>query len=523
MQWSNLRNQEFEYVFNGPSAMDIPAFSLSENPAKLQHLCRMCATPCNKPVPIFGSIGVENELAMKFNNYLPLKVSETDSIPLNLCYECTNLLIQWDAAVLVAIAADKKLRALLWREQQSQQSSSKESEVTEQLEQQRKRKRSSSGVQESLCCSVCNRSGMDFRELVEHLKSHKEPADDSEESLHKHKSTSQNSSSIQESGDEDCLIDDLLTPVVTLETFDSNRQLRSKKNNSDDKEEKSNSPNNKKGKKGRSKRSSKSFKNMIMDIVGVDGDDPIVTSSTSTPHRKPSDTSESDDTNSSPLNTSNKNTNASSNAATSVECNSKKELPTESQNNTFKPKVRIISAESINQTLEERAKANQTARNLESHQPSGLVHSPPSGNPTSPTKPPVRRLVLSGQIVKSGVNTAAAVNPGQKFLKLSDGRIIKIIQNSVNSSGTIVTSAQKVQVLSKRVPIPGEDLKVSDGVRAPIFKQIVKVGERVFSYASQPGPKNCPNRFICGLCGKRNMNQESLQDHSKFHASQSDN
>ena len=54
--------------------MDIPAFSLSENPAKLQHLCRMCATPCNKPVPIFGSIGVENELAMKFNNYLPLKV-----------------------------------------------------------------------------------------------------------------------------------------------------------------------------------------------------------------------------------------------------------------------------------------------------------------------------------------------------------------------------------------------------------------------------------------------------------------
>lgn len=48
------------------------------------------------------------------------QVSDADTLPLQLCFECTNLLIQWDAAVLVATAADKKLKALQWRQQQSQ-------------------------------------------------------------------------------------------------------------------------------------------------------------------------------------------------------------------------------------------------------------------------------------------------------------------------------------------------------------------------------------------------------------------
>lgn len=61
-------------MFSELISMDNPAFIVNKNPVKLQHLCRMCATPCNKSVPIFGPVGEENELASKFNNYLPLKV-----------------------------------------------------------------------------------------------------------------------------------------------------------------------------------------------------------------------------------------------------------------------------------------------------------------------------------------------------------------------------------------------------------------------------------------------------------------
>ena len=46
-----------------------------------------------------------------------LQVSESDTLPLQLCYNCTNILIEWDAAVLGSTAAEKKLRAIQWQEQ----------------------------------------------------------------------------------------------------------------------------------------------------------------------------------------------------------------------------------------------------------------------------------------------------------------------------------------------------------------------------------------------------------------------
>ncbi|XP_034232500.1 uncharacterized protein LOC117640259 [Thrips palmi] len=514
--------------------MDTPQFIVNDNPVKLHHLCRMCATPCTKSVPIFGPVGTENELAIKFNNYLPLKVSESDSIPLQLCYECTNLLMQWDAAILVAVAADKKLRALLWRERQSQEVSMKEKEETQQPVQLRKRKRSSARVQESLCCSVCNKSGMDFRELVEHLKTHEDRGKES--------SSPQNSSSVQvtDRGDSDCSIDDLLTPVVCLETLDSERQLRSNKSNSGSPQEKTDSSNNnkKKAKRGRPKRVTRSYQNFLTEVVEGDVNDLLVTSST--PHNKTPETSEGDNTHSSPANNLAK---ASSDTAASTGCNTKKEVASDSHNNTFKPKVRIISAESINQTLEERAKANQTARSLESYQPDVLItgSSPPSGS-LSPTKPAVRRLVLSGQVVK-GINLDAAKS-GQKFLKLSDGRIIKIIQNP-NSSATLAPSGQRVQVLSSKVigsdndkpasqlrPISPDaleyvgsqaQLQPDDPPRSLVVRQMRRVGNRTFYFSCQPGPRHCPNRYVCEFCCKRNLTPESLQEHSELHVSSSDN
>lgn len=364
---------------------------------------------------------------------------------------------------------------------------------------------------------------MDFRELVEHLKTHDRPVEETERSSFKSTSRFQNSSSSQ--GDVDCSIGDLLTPVVCLETFDP-RQLRSMIETSDSTLDNSNDD--RKPIRGRPKKSSKSVSE---NKVQGDLDDPMVTSSTSTPHRKSADTLEIDSMHSSPRNTANNNVNSPPNAAAAAESNNKKEQTSDSQNNAFKPKVRIISAESINQTLEERAKANQTARNLESYQPPVGPCSPPSSGPllpTLPSRPSMKRLVLSGQVVK-GMNFETA-GPGQKFLKLSDGRIIKIIQgNSTNSIGSSAQVKQKVQILSAAI-VPNKD-KPASTIRAvspdkilpqTLVNKLVQVGDKRFKYTCQPGPKQCPNRYICGVCGKRNLNQESLQEHSELHACKDD-
>lgn len=354
---------------------------------------------------------------------------------------------------------------------------------------------------------------MNFRELVDHLKTHEETE----------RSSRHQNSEEKEDSEDDCTIDDLLTPVVCLETFDSEKELSPKKDS------KLKSPQIKKARKGRPK--GRSFFKLVSDL-----DDPIVTSSTSTPRQKSVETIEVDNTQSTPhIIRTNINANFSTSAATTA---SKKELSPDNQNNAFKPKVRIISAESINQTLEERAKANQTARNLESHPPNILVCSPSSAgpSPTSPTKVPLRRIVLSGQVV-NGVNFNVP-KPGQKFLKLADGRLIKIIQNTGNTPVPAGQTMQKVQLLSKVVPNSDKAASVlrpaspdafkSTGIQTASkptrslikiddVKKVVKVGEKQIRYTPQPGPKHCPNRYICALCGKRNLTEEMLHEHSQLH------
>lgn len=44
------------------------------NISNLTSLCRMCASRCEKPILIYSPEGVDNELALKIQNYLPIKV-----------------------------------------------------------------------------------------------------------------------------------------------------------------------------------------------------------------------------------------------------------------------------------------------------------------------------------------------------------------------------------------------------------------------------------------------------------------
>lgn len=45
-------------------------------------------------------------------NYSLFQVSITDTLPLQLCYQCASTLIAWDNMITSCIEADKKLRAM---------------------------------------------------------------------------------------------------------------------------------------------------------------------------------------------------------------------------------------------------------------------------------------------------------------------------------------------------------------------------------------------------------------------------
>lgn len=496
----------------------------AEHLPRLKNLCRMCASTCLNPMEIYGPQGIENELAVKFSSYLPLPLSASDTLPLLLCYECTNLLIQWDAAVLVAIAADKKLRALQWREQQSHQFNK---EKTEELNQQQKENRQSlSG--ESLCCSVCSKSGMGFRELVKHLKSHDMPNEEPNTLLQDHTSS-----------DSELVIDEeLLQPIICLETPTKGRGSSPVKRNSEGEKKGSASQGSEinNTRRIRRKRSKNPGHSTLSDAEGDSGD-PMVTSST----------------------------NGSSTIADSH--NSMTEEPTKSADNsnrdssqqpTFKPKVRIISAESINQTLEERAKANQQARKEELEKSQSVVDrslQPARGEDrTSSSK--WTKIVIPGSLVKA-MNSPDNSPTKPKFLKLSDGRVIRLLGNvnkpdsshkAVFASGPLVQKIPQ-HILNKlssggnaqeKLPAAASSSKslVSPPPSSPVspvmqgasggcddnsattspLKHNVKLSSsRIVTFNLQPGPKNSLTRYTCAFCGKRNLLQETLHEHAQQH------
>ncbi|XP_069673063.1 zinc finger protein 883-like isoform X16 [Periplaneta americana] len=79
-------------------------------------LCRVCANPNDYLIPIFDGEGLEHELSMKIQKHLPIKVTETDTLPQHMCYQCASTLIAWHDLVISCVEADKKLRELQMEE-----------------------------------------------------------------------------------------------------------------------------------------------------------------------------------------------------------------------------------------------------------------------------------------------------------------------------------------------------------------------------------------------------------------------
>ncbi|XP_012528369.2 endothelial zinc finger protein induced by tumor necrosis factor alpha isoform X5 [Monomorium pharaonis] len=75
-------------------------------------LCRICANSSDHMIPIYEGVGVQHDLSSKILKYLPIHVSESDTLPLQLCNRCANVLMAWHELSEGCLSAERKLLEL---------------------------------------------------------------------------------------------------------------------------------------------------------------------------------------------------------------------------------------------------------------------------------------------------------------------------------------------------------------------------------------------------------------------------
>lgn len=92
---------------------NIPIIQITEDGIEgFEILCRLCANKSDNLIPIYSEEGVSNDLSTKMNLYLPVKVNETDTLPLQCCFQCASTVLNWHELVIASVEADKRLREL---------------------------------------------------------------------------------------------------------------------------------------------------------------------------------------------------------------------------------------------------------------------------------------------------------------------------------------------------------------------------------------------------------------------------
>ncbi|XP_078035979.1 uncharacterized protein LOC144469489 isoform X3 [Augochlora pura] len=73
------------------------------------NLCRVCANTNDHLIPIFEGEGLEHDLCSKIHKYLPIHISETDVLPLQLCYHCAATILAWHELLEGCLTAERRL------------------------------------------------------------------------------------------------------------------------------------------------------------------------------------------------------------------------------------------------------------------------------------------------------------------------------------------------------------------------------------------------------------------------------
>lgn len=92
----------------------IPIIQITENGiVGFEILCRLCANRSDNLISVYSEEGISNDLSTKMNLYLPVKVSESDSLPLQCCFQCASTVLTWHELVVASVEADRRLKDLL--------------------------------------------------------------------------------------------------------------------------------------------------------------------------------------------------------------------------------------------------------------------------------------------------------------------------------------------------------------------------------------------------------------------------
>ncbi|XP_076657635.1 uncharacterized protein LOC143361826 isoform X4 [Halictus rubicundus] len=85
--------------------------AITENEERVSwlNLCRVCANTNDHLIPIFEGEGLQHDLCSKIHKYLPIHISETDVLPLQLCYHCAATLLAWHELLEGCLTAERRL------------------------------------------------------------------------------------------------------------------------------------------------------------------------------------------------------------------------------------------------------------------------------------------------------------------------------------------------------------------------------------------------------------------------------
>ncbi|XP_016906940.1 zinc finger protein 62 isoform X3 [Apis cerana] len=73
------------------------------------NLCRICANTNDHLIPIFEGEGLQHDLCNKIHKYLPICITENDTLPLQLCYHCAATLLAWHELLEGCLSAERRL------------------------------------------------------------------------------------------------------------------------------------------------------------------------------------------------------------------------------------------------------------------------------------------------------------------------------------------------------------------------------------------------------------------------------
>ncbi|XP_003705265.2 uncharacterized protein LOC100880762 isoform X2 [Megachile rotundata] len=95
------------------------------------NLCRICANTNDHIIPIFDGEGLQHDLCNKIHKYLPIQISENDTLPLQLCYHCAATLLAWHELSEGCLNAERRLLEMQGALQEKQSSVKLEASMQE--------------------------------------------------------------------------------------------------------------------------------------------------------------------------------------------------------------------------------------------------------------------------------------------------------------------------------------------------------------------------------------------------------